>query len=224
MRIAALLLACASLACAQLDDNTVTVTVTRTVTLQPDQASLGITVTTPATAGLDDVLAAFPGLGLAATDLTYVSTSIQNVGPSLNWQFSKALPFAGLKDALAAVVAAEQNLAASHGAFALSFYVQGQSSQAAGQSPALCPIPTLLSNAQAQAQQMASAAGVRLGAIVSMTQGTPPAALVYDFLAVYGILAIDPTTGVPLSRAALFYAPAGAAPGCTLTVQFQLLH
>jgi hypothetical protein len=204
MRLAALLLACAALACAQLDDNTLTVTVTRTVTAQPDQATLGLNVTTPATAGLDEVLAAFAGLNLAATDLTYFNT----LGQSLNWQFSKTLPFSGLKDALAA-------LAATQTTYTFSYYVQGQSSQGAQQSAALCPIPTLLSSAQTQAQQIASAVGVRLGPIVSMARGSATAVAAW----------FDPNTAViPVSIVSLLYrpVPVSTAPGCTLTVQFQL--
>jgi len=228
VRLAALLFAGASLCLAQLDDNTVTVTVTRNVTEQPDQAVLGITVTTPRNASLDDAIATAQGLSLAASDLLYVNTAF-GLPPSTEWQFSKVVPFSGLKDALAAVLAAQQAAQKRQG-FDLSLYVNGSSSQAAQQSPALCPIPTLFSNAQAQAQLIAAAAGVRVGAVASMSQDTGQlaiptfAARTGDFT--QGFI-FDPSTGVlPTGVLTSFLLPPVPQPNsaCTLTVQFKLLR
>jgi Protein of unknown function (DUF541) len=222
MRTAVLLLACASACLAQLEDNTVTVTVSRNVTVQPDQAVLNITVTSPTDADLADVLGAFQGIGLTADDLTYVDTRYDYTGTYLEWQFSKAVAFSDLKMALAAVAAAQKQ----QNSFGLTYFVQSQVSQAAQQAPALCPIPTLFADAQAQAQQIASAAGVRAGAVVSISQGVAETGVLslYDFVRNPFVI-YDPTTGVSLGSSYVnFLLAPPAAPVCSLTVQFKLVH
>lgn len=229
MRTAALLILCASACLAQLDDNTVTVTATRNVTLQPDQATIGITVTTPLSTGLDDVLAGIPGLGLSAADVVFVDTILlTNTAPSLTWQFSKSVPFSGLKDAISAVGTAQQSLAANRTAFDLTFYVSGQVSQAARQAPSVCPIPTLLADAQTQAQQIASASGVRIGGVISMAQGAASQVSIPVFRAGDFTQAVisDPFTGTAPSYSYVSFLltqPTSPA-GCSLTVQFKLLR
>jgi hypothetical protein len=229
MRAAVLLVLSASACLAQLDDDIVTVTATRSVTLQPDQAMLGLNVTTPLNTGLDDVLAAMPGLGLSAADLVFVNTTLlTNNVPSLTWLFSKGVPFSNLKDAVAAATAAEQSLAANRSTFNLTFYVSSQVSQTAQQAPAVCPIPTLFADAQAQAHQIASAAGVRIGGVVSMAQGSalqlPTAALRAGDFAQAAIF--DPLTGTqPSASFVSFLLTQPISPaGCSLTVQFKLLR
>lgn len=234
MRAAILAVAFASLCLAQMDDNTVTITATRSITLQPDQAVVGVNVTAPATAGLDEILAALQGTGIDAGDLVYTATNAGlNLSPVMNWQFSKTVPFSGLKDTLAALLAAQQKLEKQIGGFDLSYYVNSQPSQAAQQAPALCPIPTLFSEAQAQAQRVADAVGARADGVVSMSQrGLQPSVLQVptfvsrtgDFSAIY-----DPLTGsglIPVSRIVGVLSPAPLPLGstCSLTVQFKLLR
>jgi hypothetical protein len=225
MRVAALILACASVCLAQLDDNTVTITATRTVALQPDQATISINLTTPRNAGIDDAIAALQGTGLAAGDLVSVSTLTLNVGSGVYWTFRRAVPFSALKDTLTAVVAAQQALEKRSPGFVFTYYVSSQASQAAQNSPALCPMTTLLADAQTQAQQVARAAGVRLGGVVSMRQGggqigVPILAVrTGDFSAIY-----DPVASPVASLATFLYTPPLPAAACSLTVQFQLLH
>src|SRR5207249_5276725 len=59
---------------AQLDPDTLTVTVTRNTSLQPDQIRVGITVGAPVNATLDDVIAAVQGTGAGLANLTGVYT------------------------------------------------------------------------------------------------------------------------------------------------------
>ena len=68
-----MLLAAASVCAASLDNNTVTVTANRALSLQPDQVSLYVTVLTAQDAGLDDVLAKLKGTGITAEFLNSVS-------------------------------------------------------------------------------------------------------------------------------------------------------
>jgi hypothetical protein len=227
MRIAALLLICATVCLAQLADNTVTVTVTRTVKLQPDQAALTITLTGPVTASLSDVVAALQPAGLTAEDLVSVRSFTDTTGSQLSWQFSKALAFSDLKSALPTFGGGPVQTG-NVSPFSLTWFLQSQTSQAAQQA-AVCPVPTLFADAQAQAQQIAAAAGVRIGGIVSMSQGGGPVipAAVFrsgDFS--QGVFVYDPA-GVPPAASLmsiLYTTSAVAGAGCSLTVQFQLLR
>jgi DNA-binding MurR/RpiR family transcriptional regulator len=54
----------AALAVGQVESDTVTVTASQTVNLQPDQVLFAVSVTTPINASLDDVLAALKGSGI----------------------------------------------------------------------------------------------------------------------------------------------------------------
>jgi hypothetical protein len=213
MRTILLLLACAAACLAQLDDNTVSVTVTRIIALQPDQATISATVTTPTAAGLDDALPGIAAAGFTAADLTYVNTS----GPGTNWQFSKAVPFSDLKTVLPALATAQQSVSSRTNAVSLSYFVGSQSSQAAEQAPANCPVPTLFADAQAQAQLLATISGGRLGAVVSLSQASSANGTIsgyfFDSSALFAPLQLLPLTRV-----------IPAASPCSLTVQFRLVH
>src|SRR6266853_4167773 len=64
------LLAFASLISAQTDSNSVTVTASRTTTIQADQALFNITVTSGLNTSLDDVLAALQGSGITTANFS----------------------------------------------------------------------------------------------------------------------------------------------------------
>ncbi|SRR5579883_323880 len=222
MRAAALFLACAGACLAQGNDNTITITASRIVALQPDQALLTINLDLPMRSTFDDALAAVPKLALSASDLTRVQT----FGPLLNWQFSKALAFSDLKTALPALMTARQKLEAQPDGSDLYYYVNSQVSPQAQQANA-CPWPTLFADAQAQAQQVALAAGVAVGGVVSMSQADGTGAIVPflrvgDFSAIY-----NPLTALQSVSSFLLTTPrpgAGPGPACSLSVQFQLTH
>ena len=220
MRIAALFLACAGACLAQLDDNTVTITATRTVTLQPDQAVVGISLTLPATNGLDDALAAVPAAGLTAGDLTGVQSWDTYQGAFLVWQFSKTVAFSDLKNVLPALAAAQQKLESQKGGDDLTYYVNGQVSQQAQQA-SVCPLPTLFADAQAQAQQVAQAAGVQVGGVVSLSQGAG-AQVAALWFRTGDFSAVDATTIGGFANFLLASPLPAASPGCSLTVQFRV--
>ncbi|HLH18316.1 MAG TPA: hypothetical protein VKX45_13930 [Bryobacteraceae bacterium] len=219
MRIAALFLAFAGACFAQLDDNTITITALRSVALQPDQAVLTISLDLPMTSSFDDALAAVPGVTLTAADLA----GVQTFGPLLSWQFSKAITLSDLGTALPALIAAQQKLAAQPDGSDLHYYLNSQASQQAQQANA-CPWPTLFSDAQAQAQKVAQAAGVAADGVVSMSQGNGTSAIlpffrVGDFSAIY-----DPTAAQQSVTSLLLTTSRPGGPSCSLTVQFQLTH
>src|SRR5579862_2598794 len=97
----------ASMLFAQLESNTVTVTATRTVTVQPDQVVFTVSVLSPPTASIDDVLAMLQGSGITASQFSGVSGPLQlsettgiSVGTSsqlLQWTFSLPEPVGQFK-------------------------------------------------------------------------------------------------------------------------------
>ena len=72
-----LLLALAPAAFAQLDSDTVTITVSRQITYKPDQFVLNISAIAPVSLVLDDVVAGLEGTGITAAQFVNVSQSYQ---------------------------------------------------------------------------------------------------------------------------------------------------
>jgi len=224
--LALLMLAAPIAAFAQLDDNTITVTASRTSNLQPDQAQMGVTVASAATATLDDVVAALNGSGITAANLTSTSY-VQVVGtPPLTsqWYFTIAVPIAQVNALIATLGKIQQRLAVPGTAMAVSYYLQGLQVSAQLQAANPCAFTSLVSDAQRQAQTLAAAAGVSVGPIVAISDGSGTGSAVAvlavrqgDFSSLLGGAIV--TAGLAYQ----WYAPA-TAPACTMTVQFQLLH
>lgn len=217
MRTLALLVLCAATCLAQLDDNTISVTASRTVVFQPDQALVRVILGTSTDSALDEILAILDGTGFTAADLVSANTSAYYDGELTSWQFSKAIPFSSLKTLLPRLAAIQQSHRQNGSTAAVFYYdVSGQTSQLAAQA---CPFPTLISDARTQAQQIAAAAGARIGTVVSMSQGGAASVPNPWFDA--------PTFATPASQGAatsMIWSQSSASPGCSMTVQFQLLR
>lgn len=206
---------------AQLDDNTVIVSASRQLpALQPDQATFSVDVTTPLDSSLDDVLAILAGSGITAANLTGVSGNsgnFQSVGlnPFTDWTFTLAVPISKM-----AATAAALNASSAAAPREVSYSVYSQVSQAL-QASQQCPYALLVADAQGQAQRLASAAGARVGPIVSLSDGSAiPAA---GFL--YGDFAVAFLGVVPANQLGSFLvSPQPAPPTCAMTVQFSLLN
>ncbi len=208
----------APLAFGQLDSNSVTVTASRGASLQADQAVFGVFVNSGLNAGLDDVLAALQGSGITLANFSGVSeTSVflsvpppnQAPVPMLEWAFGLSVPLSKLKDTFAALTTAQQNIAKKNIGLSLTFRVQGtQVSQQLLQQQT-CSLTDLLADARAQAQKLATAAGLNIGtvlAISSFASATVPSSVV-SFISSSG-----------------FFSPSVAPPTCSATVKFQLLR
>jgi len=180
-RIASILLfaSCCGLAFGQLDSNSITVTASNNATLQPDQAVFSVSVTSPLTTGLDDVLMALAGAGITAANfsgvttqysptLTFVGTSTSVPAPMLVWLFSVTSPLTNTKATVASLTTLQQNILKANNGLALSFSIAGtQVSEQLAQSQT-CSLPSLITAATTQAQSLAAAAGVNLGAILAL--------------------------------------------------------
>ena len=168
-----LLLAGFFCAFAQVDSNSVTVTVSRSVNLVPDETVFSVSVTSAYGASLDDILAALKGTGVTAAGFVSVSDGYNylNQPPTLVWTFSLSAPLSKLKDTVAALTRAQQSQPAK-GGLAISFYVSSTRVSARGQQTQGCVAADLVSDARARAQTTAAATGRILGRLLALAATT----------------------------------------------------
>lgn len=207
----------ASLLFGQLDSNSIKVTASQSLNLQPDQVLFAVYVTTPLTASLDDVLAAVKGAGITSVNFSGVNSSAaaqlclgtgSQPTPSEQWAFGLPVPFAQMKATVSALTSLQQSIGQANSGFTLSFSVQNaQVSTSLLQSQA-CSIPGLISDATAHAQKLASAAGLTLGSILAMSSNVSnPVA----------------NNSVPVATIGTFSSGALTTPqSCALTVKFAV--
>jgi hypothetical protein len=204
---------------AQLDSNSVTVSATRSMAQQPDQVLFAVNVQSGLNTGLDDVVAALQGSGITAANFSGVSMGpnviFVGVGPqpvppimapAMQWIFSLPAPLAKIKDTIATLTVLQQSIAKQNTGLTLSFSVQGTQVSAQSQQSFVCPIPDLLADATTQAQKLASAAGLNLGGVLAMSNGTSVPSVSAS------------VTGV------LSFAPPVLPSICSMTVKFALLR
>src|ERR1017187_9921498 len=167
----------ASIAFAQLDSNSVTVTASQSVNLQPDQVLFAVYVSTPLTASLDDVLAAVKGAGITSANFSGVyssATAQSGTGtgngqpPAEQWAFGLAVPFAQMKATVTTLTSLQQSTMQANSGFTLSFSVQSAQVSTSLLQSQSCNIPGLIAEATAQAQKLAAAAGLNLGSILAI--------------------------------------------------------
>ena len=165
----------------QLDSNSVTVTATRNLSVQPDQAIIELSVISPLDATLDSVVAVLQGFSVSAADFNavgiyppayYLPQPGQTVTQMMQWGFGIAVPVTKLKDTLAALTALEQTIAKKNNGFTLSFSVQGLTLSPQLQQSQVCKTPDLIADARAQAQKFADASGMAVGSILAISGAT----------------------------------------------------
>ncbi len=208
-----LLAAVESLAFGQLDSDTLTVTVTRSVNLQPDQIVFVIIRTTPASIGLDEVLASLKGAGITAGNFY---TVFSNPGSDdLNWLFTLAVPFSKIS-ATAAQLSAQK----------VSFSVDGSQVSAESERAQQCSVASLMPEAKARAKKVADTAELAVGDVLTISAGNAPAVI-------QRLVAARPPSPVKADRALIssvqsFFLPnvvvTRGPVSCFLTVKFKLLR
>jgi uncharacterized protein YggE len=193
----------------QLESNTVTVSAARSTYLQPDQVVFGLSVTSPVSTNLDQVIAALSGLGITSANLTGVGSNA--TPPTLQWNFTLAVPIPSLTATIGAISKLEQNFAQNNNGLTLTFSVNGTQVSQQLQESQSCSNTDLIADATAQAQKLAAAAGMTLGPILYLSNA--PSA---------------PTFGVPtivarLGTFAEFLQGSVSSPAtCSLVVTFRL--
>lgn len=202
-----------------MDSNSITVSASNNATLQPDQVVFSVSVTTPLTTGLDDVLTALASSGITAANLSGVSTQgiysvlggpgTQIPPPMLVWTFSLTAPLANTKATVASLTTLQQNIAKANNGLTLSFSIVGtQVSQQLAQSQT-CSLSSLITSATTQAQALAAAAGVQLGAILALSTSTS------NTLATSQVFASGPYVSTIYNS---------VPPPCAVTVKFNITH
>ena len=210
-----LFLTSASLVFGQLDSDTVTIQASRSANLTPDQVVFSVSATAAPNTGFDQVVAALSNLGITAANFVAVTSGGDSLSP-LQWSFTLAEPLGKIKATVASLTALQQSIAQSNSGIALSFQVQGsQVSSDLVQSQA-CAAKDLVADAQTQAQSVAAAAGLAIGPIVAISDGSSSAA------APTFVRAGDFFVGNSIYTTGLWFDP--TPPGCYIEVKFKLLR
>jgi hypothetical protein len=181
---------------------------------------------------LDDITGALTTAGISGANLTQVYTFQSQNGLQsqtwLVWSFTLTAPLSKLSATLTELVSAQQTISSNNSGLTLTFYVEGLQISPQLQQSQLCSQATLLADAQAQAKQVAAAAGVTSGAILSMSEGTSAGAIL-QLVPTQAIAGNVITTGAITSVLgyASFISPPAVLPTprptCSLTMQFQLM-
>jgi len=213
----AILLLRAAPAFGQIESHTVTISATRSLVLQPDQIVLQLTVSSNPSATLDQIVGALSGLGITDANLTGTYNSNP---PTLTWNFSFTAPLANVTATIGSITKLEQTIAQNNSGLTLTFYIGGTQVSQQLQQAQTCPNSDLISDASAQAQKLASAAGMTLGPILRLSNAPSPQpsrpALVAENATLTGVLGAYSILEFPLT-------PPPSPLTCSLSVQFQLL-
>jgi hypothetical protein len=201
----------------QIESHTVTISATRSLVLQPDQIVLQLTVSSNPSATLDQIVGALSGLGITDANLTGTYNSNP---PTLTWNFSFTAPLANLTATIGSITKIEQTIAQNNSGLTLTFYIGGTQVSQQLQQAQTCPNSDLISDASAQAQKLASAAGLSLGPILRLSNAprSQPAepALVAENATLTGVVGAYSFNEILLT-------PLPSPVTCSLSVQFQLL-
>jgi hypothetical protein len=164
-------------------DRTVTVTASRATNVVPDQALFSVIVYTPPTATRDEVLAGLQGSAITAANLTsiYSSTNYDNITRTnqdqLTWTFSLTVPFSSVKTTMDQLAGLQLAVGKAGKGMTLNFALRGTQASAQALAGQNCSAADLISDARAQAQKIAVAAGLSVGPVVGASGTsvvTPP--------------------------------------------------
>jgi len=208
----ALSLAGASLAFGQLETDTITIQASRSVNLAPDQVSFYVSVTADPTSSLDQIVAALSGSGITASNLSSLYGANDNRG-SLQWSFTLATPLTKMNATIASLIALEQSMVKYSSGMSLTFQVQGAYVSPEAYQSQSCSTRDLVGDAQAQAQNVAAAAGFAVGPIIKISDGSSATIPAYVPNGVFS---------VGLASVLLGYTTTPS--GCSLEVKFKLLR
>jgi uncharacterized protein YggE len=175
-----------ALAYGQLDSNSITVTASRSVAVQPDLVVLGVSVSSGINTSLDDVLNALAGSGITRMNFSGVSSTptlsftgfpslpgiLPAPQPPLAWNFTLPVSLAKMKDTLATLTALQKTITQNNSGLTLSFTVQGTQVSPQLQQMQTCSVADLLSDARTEAQKLANAANLFLGSVLAMSSLT----------------------------------------------------
>ena len=191
---------------AQLTQNSITVTATRTAQLQPDEVVFGVTVNTTLEGAQDEAVAALQGSGITAANFSNVR-NVQLYDPRganpqtvLAWSFSLPAAFSNMKSTIELLTTIQKNAAGKKNIVSISFGPQGTQVSAKLQQSQTCALSDLIADARAQATKLSAAARMGVGAILAMSSYTV----------------------ATVSEPSVLFASPIYSPNCSLTVKFEL--
>jgi len=228
--LALLFLASAQFVFGQLESDTLTIQSSRSTILQPDQLVFNVSLTSTLDATLDQVVASLPGSGITAADLSGVFSSLGNPfltsGPGLLWSFTLGVPLTKLKGTVASLTMLQSSIAKNNSGAALMFQVQGSRVSSELTQAQSCSLQSLVADAQAQAQKLAVAAGLYLGPILAISDGSSGGVSSQDVLRLLpGALEIGAISTLPLIAFVQPISISASTPfTCIAEVKFKLLH
>jgi uncharacterized protein YggE len=197
----------------QLESNTVTISATRSISLQPDQVVYSLTVNSALNATLDQIVAALSGLGITSANLTGVNNN--SAPQTLQWSFALAAPFSNLGATIGSLIKLQQTITQNNSGLALTFSIAGTQVSAQLQQSQSCSNSGLIADATAQAQKLAAAAGLTLGPILKLSNGPLAQSSV-------GLVGNVVPGAASLGDLSDFLLGAAEPTTCSLVVQFQL--
>jgi uncharacterized protein YggE len=165
LSLSVLLLASAPLF-AQLESHTLTTSATRSIVLQPDQIVFGLSVSSTDTTSLDQIVGALSGLGITSANLVGVGTNY--APPTFQWNFTLAVPLSSMTTTIGSLSKLQQTIAQNNSGLTLTFMINGTQVSQQLQQSQTCSNADLVSDATAQAQKLAAAAGFTLGPIQNL--------------------------------------------------------
>ena len=213
-RIGCLALLISAVAFGQLPSNTVTVTSSRTLNVQPDQIVFNVTVASGIGTSLTSVLAALQPAGITAANFSGVSTGTFSPGvvqmAAVQWSFTLPVAFAAMQATVTALTSLQQSITQNNSGLTLSFSVAGTQVSQQLQQMQVCPLSDLLSDAQAQAQKLAHVAGFSVGSVLAMSSSTLDTAVSGN----------SSVAELGIASPTIYSAP----PVCSMTVKFSLIQ
>jgi hypothetical protein len=239
MRTLCVFLLASGLAVAQFDQDSITIVSTAvSPTPPPGTITLSVDVLAPGGTGFDEILSALAPVGVSEHDLIRVDPSSPagcqlvtqplswQCNPALAWRFGFTAPVSGLPEMLAKLARAA---AAAKPGTIISYSANSGSPANAPD----CAYPALISTARRHAENLAAAAGLRVGKVTALSDGfgqpEPASSLVVPTSVVrvgeFGVLS-NPSVGLVGFADFLLGPPPTVAPTmtCPTVVQFQLLR
>jgi hypothetical protein len=155
---------------------TLSTSVSRTITLPPDESTLEISVAAGSGVSAEQILKALESAGVTAQDLTGISAGSTSFNPAdpasagVLVEMSLHVPFAATQQTIAKLEAARQPMRANKQE--LRYTLIGNVSEAALAKVRERLLPELLDDSRRKAEALAAASGRKLGTLLSLGDGT----------------------------------------------------
>ncbi len=193
-----------SLALAQLDSDTLTVSVSQSYNLKADQVRFSADVNTGVNTNLDEVVTKLKSAGITTAIFSDLSSDAEP--PALHWFFTLSVPISEIKATIAQLTGLK-----------IMFYIQGLEISQQMRDAQPCSMSNLIASAQAQAKKMAASAELAVGDVLALSDENSLITS-YNFVSVQKLpQGFNQVSGVLLTQPVI-------GSNCSMTVKFKLLR